>query len=173
MATTITELTSGMMKETLSNQRKRWNRRLLSTTRMPMPIKTVASPRLNIAIREIPNGMRLMDSATSRMAMASGQGTRPPLIPSVSRERQLICIAPRPACAPEGMYPTLDGGVGCGPAPISLMGCWMSRRFFAARFTFDQQGALAVEFLLVAVVRQPAPETGDEQPDPQHQDHDA
>ena len=53
---------------------------------IPIAISTRARPMLKEMINRMPNGTRLTATATNRMAIASGQGTMPPLMPNVSSD---------------------------------------------------------------------------------------
>ena len=85
----MTALTTGRAGANLLKASIFWNRRLLCTIANPMTINTTASPRLKATISESPRSRRLMATATNRMAIASGQGTSPPLTPRAINERQV------------------------------------------------------------------------------------
>ena len=52
------------------------------TIRIPMTIRTLASPRLKAPIKARPQAIFLIDTARSNITIAVGQGTMPPLMPS-------------------------------------------------------------------------------------------
>ncbi|RLC91160.1 MAG: hypothetical protein DRI77_14150 [Chloroflexi bacterium] len=56
---------------------------------MPIAINITASPTLKAAINDSPSKMRLTVTAISKIAMASGQGTNPPLMPIANSERHV------------------------------------------------------------------------------------
>ena len=90
---TTSALTTGAYVPKRASQSEREMRRTPCTMAMPMPINTAAKPRLNETISSMPNGTRFRATATNRMAMASGQGTSPPLTPRATRDFKVTCGA--------------------------------------------------------------------------------
>ena len=58
---------------------------LAYTISRPIPIKTSANPKLNATISSKPNPTRYSEIALNKTTKAEGQGTIPPVTPSVNR----------------------------------------------------------------------------------------
>ena len=61
---------------------------------------------LNETINDNPKAMRLMVAAISKIAIASGQGTNPPLMASGTSDRQRIPPSGSPIEGPLGIDPS-------------------------------------------------------------------
>ena len=106
---TITALNTGITTAARLNQRNRSKSFLPCTINKPTAIKITARPRLKARIRLSPKTTLFMVAATRRMAIASGQGTRPPLIASAIRERHRILSSGFSLGRFRGIAPIFEG----------------------------------------------------------------
>ena len=80
---TITALIIDISGAHLSNLSNRENNLRLWTIAKPIKVSTMANPRLKESIIANPKKILLIEIASNRMAIASGQGTIPPLNPKL------------------------------------------------------------------------------------------